>query len=270
MTNLIQRARLVPAARALPARHTTPLPHLARVRLLTGAQLDRLLANPTTTSETTARDRRRTMTRLVSLGLVTTLERRIGGARAGSAGHIYTLTPTGHRYVAIIQGQPCPPRRSRPPSTPGALFLGHMLAISEVYVQLVTTSRDCDDVQLIKFTTEPACWQPTRGGQFLKPDAYLRLATATHADCWWLEVDQATESLPRITRKCRDYLDYLTHSGEGPDQVPPRILFTAPDEPRTQAIKQVIKKMSTQEVDFINVTTHTNAPTFLINQLFTE
>lgn len=179
MISSAQRARLV---HALPARYTTALPHLARVRLLTGTQLDQLLAEPDTTAATTARLRRRIMTRLIGLGLVTTLERRVGGARAGSAGHIYALTPAGHRTLAIAQGQPCPPR-SRPSGTPSALFLGHMLAISDIYVQLITTSRDHDDVQLVTFTTEPQCWWSIGHGDYLKPDAYLRLATTTHTDC---------------------------------------------------------------------------------------
>lgn len=266
MTNLIQRARLVPAVRALPARYTIPLPHLACVRLLTGAHLDRLLADAGATPETTSRVRRRIMNRLIDLSLVTTLQRTIGGARAGSAGHVYTLTPAGYRALAVIQGKPCP-SRSRPSATPSALFLGHTLAISEIYVQLATTSRKRDDVQLVTFAIEPACWQPIGSGQLLKPDAYLKLATTTHADCWWLEIDQNTESMPRITRKCRDYLDYLTHGGLGPDQVPPRILFTAPDEPRTEAIKQVIKKVSTRDNNLLNVATHADAHKFLITEL---
>jgi hypothetical protein len=265
MISSAQRARLV---HALPARYITPLPHLARVRLLTGTQLDQLLAEPDTTAATTARLRRRSMTRLIDLGLVTTLERRVGGARAGSAGHIYTLTPAGYRALAVMRGEPHPPR-TRPPATPSALFLGHTLAISDIYIQLITTSRDHDDVHLVTFAIEPACWQATGGGGYLKPDAYLRLATATHADCWWLEVDQATESVPRITRKCRDYLDYLTHAGVGPDQVPPRVLFTVPDIGRRNAIEKVIATLSEHSHQMISVVTHIDAAAWLITELHT-
>jgi hypothetical protein len=51
-------------------------------------------------------------------------------------------------------------------------------------------------------------------------------------------LDQATESLPRITRKCRSCLDFPTHEGLGPDEVPPRILFTVPDVARSNAIQK--------------------------------
>ena len=257
-------AHLTQLANQLTERSTTPLPHLARVRLLTGAHLDRLLARPDTTPATTARERRRIMTRLHDLGLVTTLERRIGGVRAGSAGHIYTLTPTGHHYLTALSDQPCPPHVTKP-STPGTLFLAHTLTISDIYVQLIQASRS-HDVRLSTFTTEPACWQPTGHGDYLKPDAYCVLSTTTHRDCWWLEIDQATESLPRIRTKSRAYLDFLTHGGLGPDHVPPRILSTTPAQPRTNAIKQLITTLTT-ESELISVTTHADVPKFLIAEL---
>ncbi len=163
---------------------------------------------------TTARVRRRIMTRLHAVGLVTTLHRTIGGARAGSAGHIYTLTAAGHRFQAILTGQPSPPRVKRP-STPGVLFVAHTLAISDIYVRLVAASRT-HGLTVSSFLTEPHCWWPTAAGDCLKPDAYCVLTSTTHADCWWLEIDQATESLPRIRTKCRIYLDFLTHGGSRP------------------------------------------------------
>ena len=252
----------------LTDRYTTPLPHLARARLLTGTQLDQLLGEPDTTAATTARRRRRIMTRLHDLGLVATLQRRIGGVRAGSAGHVYTLTPTGHRVLAILTGQPCPPHVKKP-ATPGALFLNHALAISDIYVRLIEATRR-HPVTLSRFVTEPACWQPAGHGHYcLKPDAYCVLSTTTHRDCWWLEIDRATESLQRIRAKSRIYLDYLTHGGVGPDEVPLRILYTTPDEPRAEAIKRLTTQLSTQDSRFLDATTHTNAPEFLIKELLT-
>jgi hypothetical protein len=207
------------------------------------------------------------MTRLHDLGLVTTLRRRIGGVRAGSAGHVYTLTPTGHRVLATLTGQLCP-SHTKKPATPGVLFLAHALAISDIYVRLITATRN-HPVTMSRFVTEPHCWQATGHGDYLKPDAYCVLSTTTHRDCWWLEIDQDTESLPRIRAKSRTYLDYLTHGGVGPDEVPPRILYTTPDEPRADAIKHLITQLSTQDNCFIDATTHTSAPEFLIKELLT-
>jgi Replication-relaxation len=230
-----------------------------------GGQLDRLLADPDTTAATTARVRRRIMARLHQLGLVLTLQRKVGGARAGSAGHVYTLSLAGYRFLAILSDQPCPAHVKRP-TTPSGLFLGHMLAISDIYVQLIITSRD-RNIQLATFAIEPACWQPTPSGDILKPDAYCVLSTATHQDCWWLEIDQNTESLPRIRTKARAYLDYLSHGGLGPDHVPPRVLYTTPDTPRTDAINHLITTLSTQDTSLINATTRTEATEYLIKEL---
>lgn len=155
----------------------------------------------------------------------------------------------------------------RRPRTPGAPFLNHALTISEIYVNLVETSRN-QNFHVSTFVTEPASWHPIGGNQYLHPDAYTVLDASKYQDCWWLEINQATESLPRIKRKCRSYLDFVTHAGTGPDEVPPRILFTTPDHQRSDAIRKVITTLFTTETNhLINVTIHVDAPTFLITEL---
>lgn len=73
---------------------------------------------------------------------------------------------------------------------------------------------------------------------------------------------------PRIKCKCRTYLDFLTRGGLGPDNMPPRILFTTPDADRSDAIRKVITKQTSTDTDqLICVTTHDNAPKFLITEL---
>ncbi len=82
----VSGARLRLLAEELTERYTAPLPHLARVRLLSGAQLDRLLAAPELSPETVGRVRRRIMTRLRRAGLVAMLGRHIGGYAQGRPG----------------------------------------------------------------------------------------------------------------------------------------------------------------------------------------
>jgi hypothetical protein len=262
----ITNASLAALADQLSERDRAILADLERTRVLTGAQLQRLHFAPIN-QDSRARDRRRVLQRLTDLGLVSTLDRRIGGIRAGSAGHVYTLAPVGRRLQALQRGQQLI-GRLRHPRTPGAPFLNHALAISDIYVTLIETSRH-HDFHVSTFQGEPACWHPTgHNNQYLHPDAYLVLATSAHQDCWWLEVDQATESLPRIKRKCSSYLDFLVHGGVGPDAVPPRILFSAPDPQRVQAIKNTITKLTTTETEhLISVTTHEDADKFLITEL---
>jgi len=246
----------------LSDRDHTILTDLERVRVLTGAQLQRLRFADIAKSSR-ARDRRRVLTRLVYHGFVSTLDRRIGGVRAGSAGHVYRLTPTARRLLEM-QRQ----RSTRRPRTPGASFLNHALDISDIYVTLIETSR-INDFCVSTFDTEPACWHPTGNGAYLKPDAYLVLATSTYKDCWWLEIDRATESKPRIKRKIQTYINHLTTGGTGPDSIPPRILFSVPDHQRTQAISTVITTLAAEtKIDqMVCVTTHTDTPQFLIKEL---
>ncbi|MGH3871290.1 MAG: replication-relaxation family protein [Pseudonocardiaceae bacterium] len=163
-------------------RYLAPLPHLAAARLLTGAQLDRLLAEPELSAQTTQRVRRRIMTRLAGAGLVMMLGRRIDGVRAGSVGHVYALTTAGHRFLALVNGAP-EPARTQPSPVPGALFLAHTLAVSNIYVDLVEHSRG-GAFSVHTFTTEPHCWYPIGNGATLRPDAYVILRTGPVGACW--------------------------------------------------------------------------------------
>ena len=244
----------------LSERYTAPLPHLARVRLLSGAQLDRLLASPELSPETTARVRRRIMTRLTELGLVAMLGRRIGGVRAGSAGHIYTLTTAGHRFLALLNGQPEPPRK-QPSPVPGDLFLTHTLTISGVYVDLIEHSRSGAFV-VHTFVSEPQCWHHIGNGATLRPDAYTVLRRGNTGHCWWLEIDNGTEIVPRLRAKIRVYRDHFNSGGVGPDDAPPRLLFTTPDQQRADQITGLLSND-----DATAVTTHSDAAAYMIREL---
>ena len=201
-----------------------------RLRLVTSLQLERLHfqdLSPTAIS----RIRRRVLARLVSWRVLTTLDRRIGGERAGSAGYVYALDSAGQQLVNV--GAQTKPRR---PEQPGVSLVRHTLAVGELYVQLVELSQP-SGVTLDVFDTEPACWRPDGSGGWLKPDAYLELSSAAFTDHWFVELDLGTEHLPVIQRKAAAYLAYLER-GLGPDNVMPRVLFVAPDEQRCAAIAE--------------------------------
>ncbi len=254
-------ARLHQLADELPTRYLAPLPHLARVRLLSGAQLDRLLAEPGLSPKTTGRVRRRIMARLTQLGLVTMLGRRIGGVRAGSAGHVYALTTAGHRLLALLGGAPSPARK-QPSHVPGDLFLTHTLTISGVYVDLIEHSRN-SAFHVHSFVSEPHCWHPLGNGGYLRPDAYVILRTGAVGHCWWLEIDTGTEIIPRLRTKIRAYTAYLTYGGVGPDGVPPRVLFTTPDTERAHIITGLLGETA----ESITAITHAHAAAFMIGEL---
>jgi Replication-relaxation len=258
-------ARLTPArlrqlTTDLPDRYTTPLLHLSRARVLTGQQLDRLLQHPADTERTAERARQRVMTRLIELGLAATLERRIGGIRAGSAGHVHVLTPAGHKLAALLTGQQ-PPRRIRHTRAPGPMFVHHALDIAEIYVQLTEASR-AGGFQVAAFVTEPASWW-RESGIVLRPDAYTVLATPKYRDVWWLEIDRDTESAPRLRDKLRDYTDHADNGGTGPDAALPRVLITAPNSRRAALISGLLAG----DTKLITVMPHADAAKFLINEL---
>jgi hypothetical protein len=260
-------ARLRQLAAELPDRYTEPVLHLSRARALSGGQLDRLLRQPDTAPRTAERARQRAMTHLCHLGLAATLDRRIGGIRAGSAGYVHVLTPAGHKLAALLTGQQ-PPRRIRHSRAPGAMFIHHALDIAEIYVQLTEKSRS-DSIRVAAFITEPASWWRA-SGIVLRPDAYTRLATPTHRDCWWLEIDRDTESAPRLRDKLRDYTDHADSGGTGPDGVLPRVVFTVPDEKRAAAIRAAIAAAPGADTGFITVATHREAASLLLAELRAE
>ena len=118
----------------------------------------------------------------------------IGGRRAGSRGFIYTLGPSGARMLTRQDG-----RRARRLSAPGDRYTNHTLAVSDLYVQLVSAER----------AGRPICWPSTSSrecwAQFpgawgvtltLKPDAHIKLGIGDYDYTWMVEFDMATESLP--------------------------------------------------------------------------
>src|SRR5262245_62962246 len=87
-------------AEGLSERDRAILADVARVRVLSGRQVERLhfadLAG-----QHRDRTRRRVLERLTALQLLTTLERRIGGVRAGSAGLVFALGAAGQRLLTL-------------------------------------------------------------------------------------------------------------------------------------------------------------------------
>ena len=221
----------------LSERDRAILRDLARVRVLSGDQLTRLSFFDLAPSSR-ERTRRRVLARLVSLDAVATLDRRIGGVRAGSSGLVYSLGVGGQHLLPLLEPQADEQssRRARHPWTPGQLFLKHTLAIAELYVRLREATRP-GAVALGTFVTEPVAWVPNGLGGWLKPDAYLTLHSDEYEDAWWVEVDRATESLPALNRKLRSYLDFVSGGQLGPDGVIPRVLLSVPDERREEGVR---------------------------------
>src|SRR5579862_4494829 len=88
-------------AAQLSERDRAILMDLARVRVLSGSQITRLHFADLVEANR-ERTRRRVLARLVECRLAATLERSVGGARAGSAGHVYSLGIAGQRALPLL------------------------------------------------------------------------------------------------------------------------------------------------------------------------
>lgn len=235
---------------------------LARVRVLSGDQLDRLhfasLSPP-------HRARSRVMTRLSRLRVVTTLDRRVGGVRAGSAGLIYTLDVAGQRLLQLL-GDSQPNGSARRPWTPGAPFMAHTLDVSELYVRLRQAERR-DDLELVSYLAEPACWQRTSTLGTIKPDGFALVAYSDVEDAWWLEVDRGTESPNTVRRKLELYLLAAQTGQVGPSGVLPRVLVTVPDGRRLDQVAAIIDGLAVPANRLLTVVLHDEAVLFMARVL---
>jgi hypothetical protein len=246
-------------ATQLSVRDIGILRDLARVRVLTGNQLERLHFHDLATANRD-RARRRILNRLIAWHVVATLARRVGGVRAGSAGLVYSLDTAGQRVLRLLDRED--ELLVRRPWTPGTLFLNHTLAVAELYVGL-RAAEQADRLELSEFLAEPASWHYTTSLGTLKPDAYALLAYHDIEDAWWLEVDQGTESRNTLRRKLNLYLLAAQAGVTGPHGVLPRVLVVVPDEKRAASIREIILNLGPAAARLISVVLHMQANEYL-------
>lgn len=193
--------------------------HLLRLvrqhKFITTRQLQRLLFHTHTTIEAGTRACTRVLSRLRERRFLYRIDRQVGGIRGGSGAYVWALDAAGDRVTRNLDAQD---KRARP-FEPTSLFLAHTLAIAETRVILEESAR-LDALELVEVTTEPSNWRPYvgRGGEpvLLKPDLHAVTASADFEDHWFFEIDQGTESLPTLLRKC---LAYVRYRDSGQEQV---------------------------------------------------
>lgn len=234
------RGRAVRLLDRLSQRDIAILGDLDLLRLLTGKQLRRLHfadGDPVTQ----ARKARAVMRRLSDLGVIVRLERRVGGMRSGSEGFVIGLSGWGFAVLDVVHNRQ---RRHRRVIETKPAFQSHILAVSELYVDLVEHSRR-DGHELLEFAGEPDAWRRFGGlgGEAitLKPDAFVRLGVGDVEVLAFVEQDLATESLPTIARKLAVYVAYW-RSGQEQRQhgVFPRVWWLVPTTGRAEAIRRVV------------------------------
>jgi hypothetical protein len=212
-------------------------------RLLRGDQLRRLFFSEISTEGARARICRRTLQTLVETRLLRRLERRIGGARAGSSGWVYVLAPAGRRILSYWQGTGVPSNRGV--HEPGLLFVSHTLAVVELYVRLVEADRT-GQVELLAFEAEPTRTYISAQGQTatLKPDALVQTAAGEEEFLSFCEVDLGTEGRGALLRKCGAYLDYYRTNREQTEQgVFPCVVWVTPTPARAAFVSGLIAEL---------------------------
>ena len=185
------------------------------------------------------------LVRLRELGMLTNLERRIGGVRAGSGGFVWQLTERGDRVLAKHLGQT--PRGRTRPHEPGTSFLDHTLAIAEVVLTLQEAASS-GRITLSKIEPEPDCWRSYLGpggvALTLKPDIAAVTVSSDFEDHWFFEVDRATEPPNRVVKKCLQYQEYLA-TGLEQDRLGlfPAIVWAVPSQRRRD---QLLQRLQTE------------------------
>jgi hypothetical protein len=226
--------RLEQLADTVTPKELAILSTLRQVRLASAAQLERLHF-----TETFPRYRRQVLQSMTERGLVTRLDRVVGGRRSGSAGYLYGLGVAGQRL--LLQGEGV---RVRRPTTPGAPFVSHALAVTELATRLREAERR-GQVEVLDLQTEPDCWRrhpgPGGGSVVCKPDGYVRLGAGAFEDSYFMELDLATESPSTLDRKLDAYRRYWTSGIEQSRRgVFPRVLWIVPDLRRHQVVTDAI------------------------------
>src|SRR5450759_1884365 len=236
MTRSVTSKQLLRLRSDLTDRDWQIISTLARVRLATSAQLEVLYF-----AEVTRRRAQQRLAILTARRVLCRLPRVIGGARAGSRGHVYGLDAAGQRLADLARGG-----RPRPPRPIGAPYVDHVLTISGTFVSLLLAER-AGVLRVQRFTSQPGAWRSFHGAGggrvTLKPDAYAVLAVDGFEDHWFLELDMGTESGATLARKLGTYRGYWQSGTEQARlDVFPKVLWLVRDAGRATIMAKVIAR----------------------------
>lgn len=239
--NYVTAERLYRIAGEMSEQDWAVLNFVSATRLASGRQLARRFwAAPPQGDSAEARAARRTLKRLGDWRVLDPLPRRIGGRHAGSAGMIYGVGVAGAKLLSRKGYE------RRRLEAPGALYVDHTLAVSELVVALHEADR-AGELELIEVQTEPACWRGFigLGGVVvrLKPDLYVRVGAGSMAeDRWMIEVDLSTEASGTIRAKAKQHVVYWRYS----EPVHPRVLWVVPNERRAGQVIDALPREAKQ------------------------
>jgi hypothetical protein len=149
----ISRRHLEELAGRVSERDKAILQSLQKCRYLTTHQIQRLCFTDSVTPAAALRAANRGLAKLQAFGLIGTLKRRIGGARAGSGAAVRYITDAGLRLLNIDHDGEKSRKRFFEPSIQ---FLSHTLAVAESYLQLTELCAK-HGAELLSVELEPVC-----------------------------------------------------------------------------------------------------------------
>jgi Replication-relaxation len=226
-----------------------------RFRLLTTRHIQRLHFDEAHRSAlASTRACTRTLSRLRTTGVLRPLERRIGGARAGSASHAWFVGPAGEGVLRALDVGRGGRHNYQEPSRH---FVEHTLAVAEASVQIIEAHR-AHRFELLDLTTEPSNWRQalSRFGttQWLKPDLHLVIADGEYEHHWFIEIDLATEHLPVVLRQCAAYEAYrATGRYQAAHGLFPIVLWVTPTQARKAALSGAIAATASLSCELFQV-----------------
>jgi len=239
MSTYVSARHVRDLSRILSERDMEILQTVAQLRFVSGAQVRRLHVSGGTPMGN-ERVTRRLLQRLVELGVLDRLERRIGSTPGGSDGYVYLLANGGRR---LAQGRDFSRARRRRSSVPGQLFVRHALMVAELHTRLVEHERSTRLRCLVR-QPEPLCWRRFSGPDgveaILKPDSLLCISDGTRERDFFIDVDRGTEGSRTLERRMHTYQDYRVHGTDYSSDDFPRVLWLAGTARRVEVIADVV------------------------------
>ncbi len=198
---------------------------------------------------------RRVVKRLHERRILTHLDQRVGGVRAGSASYVWQVGPVGDRLLRLDSGRRIRGRQHEP----SQWLLKHCLAIADAHVALVTAARD-QRFELLDVATEPTCWRQFTGiagePRVLKPDLAVVTASDSYEDHWFVEIDLGHEHPPTILDKCRIYEAYRASGIEDEQRgIFPVVVWVMHTEARASKLQAALSSARQLDHELFRVTT---------------
>lgn len=259
----VSRKQLEHLETHLPERDRAVLDLVAAHRYLTTGQLERFVFTGHVSQESAARTARRVLTRLERSGLLASLDRRIGGVRAGSSARVWQLTAASAR---LLRDDGVNFRRH----DPSPRFLAHCLAVGDV--NLLVRGLTAHGAGRVSVEVEPASWRSFTGPggerRSLQPDVAVHIETDDFEERWFMEVDLGTESLPTLLRKCGQYEAYRVSGQEQAEHGSfPLVWWVLPTIARAERLLATIRRTPRLTPTLYRVATFETLPTTLVEAL---